>query len=67
MLTKKYYEMIASNLLDARASVTSRDEIMTAERLTAVETVAYLLASDFERDNPKFDRARFFRACGVQS
>ncbi len=58
MLTKKYYEMIAS--LIAHAPWTD-DEYPTKRALC--DDFAEFLSID----NPKFDRARFLMACGVAS
>lgn len=56
MLTKKYYVMIANAI--KRAS----DAPGYAERNAFV---AHELADEFARDNARFDRARFLKACGV--
>lgn len=72
-MTRKDFELIAWALLDARAAalldaqaaVTSSDAEMTRERLSAIDTVAELIASELAKTNPRFDRERFLAACGV--
>jgi len=67
MLSRKYYVLIARALQEARDAETSRDTQMTAERMRTIDTVAELLASEFKRDNGRFDRDRFLNAAGVAS
>ncbi len=64
MLTKKYYEMIASAIAAEHAQRKHWGEHVHNE---AIESIALNLASAFAADNPKFDRARFLKACGVAS
>ena len=55
-MTKKHYERIAAILHIARTSVPKHNhEWWIAENL----------ADYFATDNPKFDRARFLQACGI--
>ncbi len=63
MLTKKYYEMVAGALHDAH----TRFPEVRPDAAQQSEDDAHALADVFERDNPKFDRARFLKACGVAS
>ncbi len=63
MLTKKYYEMIADGIKAASFPMPfgahhNYDGLIR-------EAFARCLAVHFEDDNPKFDRARFLKACGV--
>ena len=59
MLSKKDYEAIAAELAAAH-------EVDTDKRaVDAVERIAEGLARYFADDNPRFNRARFLRACGV--
>lgn len=80
MFAKRHYEFLAASLRHSKvlideASYTADDD--TCERLsrdqhdhprradawrTSVESLAYALA----RDNSRFDRARFLKACGVE-
>ncbi len=61
MLTKKYYEMIAASLIGAAPFRGWSNE----SPQLVVERVALCLAAMCAADNPKFDRARFLKACGV--
>jgi hypothetical protein len=38
-----------------------------SEHNNAVENTALAISRHMEGDNPRFDRARFLKACGVQS
>jgi hypothetical protein len=57
-MTKKHYEAIAE-VLQKLHSDWSHDN-------TIIPTVAGHLAGYFEQDNPRFDRDRFLKACGVE-
>lgn len=64
-MTRKDFELIARALRDARPAVTSRNEEMTRERLSALNTAAELMASELASTNPRFNRERFLKACGL--
>lgn len=51
-MTKKHYEAIARIILQCELEDT---------------TIVHMLATYFESDNPRFDRVRFLKACGVES
>lgn len=53
MMTRKHYKMVARLLRNPPL-----DSIERAE-------MAKDMATEFKRDNPRFDRARFLSACGV--
>ena len=55
-MTRKDYEIIARALNTAQT--------MTTER-AGVGVTAYLLASELAKDNPRFNRDLFLKACGV--
>jgi hypothetical protein len=55
---KRHYEMIA------RRIDKTRDEFPLSNALL---TLGQRLADDFAADNPRFDRARFLRACGIEA
>ena len=55
MMTRKHFE--------AQAAIIKK-HVATAGRDFCYE-LAIDLADYFERDNPRFDRGRFFKACGV--
>lgn len=58
-VSKKHFEAIAAELHAAR----KLDSNPPARQ--AVERVAEGLANIFARENPRFDRARFLKACGL--
>jgi hypothetical protein len=62
-MTKKDYVLIADILAFANDSVAS-GQLSSAD---IVPFIAKRFAVTAEGDNPRFDRARFFNACGVQS
>jgi hypothetical protein len=62
MLTKKSYELIARSLNDSRP-IQSMPRVAHAQHWNDCTFLALALAAD----NPKFDRARFLKACGVAS
>ena len=61
MMTRKDYVAIAALIKHQRESA-ERDDIQLG-----VEYIADSLAHFFKTDNPRFDRERFLKACGVQS
>ena len=73
-MTKKDYEWIAGVLAYNRRKMglPKRNESATdsATRMgyeVALNDVAYMLADVCQRDNPRFDRAQFLKACGIAS
>ncbi len=59
-MTKKDYETIAKIIAQVQ-----REFRGVEDGVNALRDVAVFLASDLERDNPRFDRERFLKACGV--
>ena len=55
-MTRKDYVLIAEAIKEAHR--------LTSEKAGA-GVVAYMLANTLQADNPRFDRARFLDACGV--
>ena len=53
-MTKQHFEFVAS-LIDA------------ANKGTSPQHLAILAAAKFEKDNPRFNKARFYNACGLNS
>lgn len=71
-MTRKDYELIAGVLAYNRRQMglPERNESATdsATRIgyeVALNDVAYMLADGCHRDNPRFDRSRFLKACGI--
>lgn len=59
-MTRKDYQAIAK-IFDAEISV-RKD---TTPGALAIKSVVYGLADIFARDNPRFDREKFYTACGI--
>lgn len=62
-MTRKDYVAIA-------AAITHAQAVMEASRCTetaasALGTIAGTIADVMANDNPRFDRARFLKACGI--
>ena len=69
-MTKKDYVKIADVIAYNRNNTglapgqwTSDDTL--AGYLVALNDVAYMMADKMQQDNPRFDRARFLKACGL--
>lgn len=56
-MTKKHFELVARVI----KSMPSFAPTLRAQRASC----ANAFADEFERENPRFDRARFLAACGV--
>lgn len=41
--------------------------VATIRPMKERKRVGYLLANDCKADNPRFDRARFYTACGIET
>ena len=63
MMTKKHYVAIAKTLAALRAAYGAKAN--AASYGAAMSDAATELAVYFESENPRFDRARFLKACGV--
>jgi hypothetical protein len=63
-MTRKDYEAIAAAIRDADRE--AYDGLYVPDHKTAAR-VAHCIADVMARDNPRFDRARFLKASGVQS
>jgi hypothetical protein len=60
MTTKKTFEAVAAALAESRDAFNGSDGMLVQWN----EDVR-VIADVFAADNPRFDRARFYRACGV--
>lgn len=67
-MTRKDYQLIAEAIREARSISPGAVVVAPSTRYhdDGVDTAARYLASALERDNPRFDRARFLKACGVE-
>lgn len=67
-MTRKDYVAIAEAVMSARREITLKEPHDSREDLDdGVSYAAEFIADVMARDNPRFDRARFLKACGVQS
>ena len=60
MFTRQHYKAIAEIVKNAK----ERD-FWSSFRVQALARIAYDLADCFGKDNPRFDRQKFFDACGI--
>lgn len=58
-MTKKHFQAIATAIRDARALTSPLAE-------AAIDAVAESIADRLAEDSPRFNRARFLAACGVE-
>ena len=65
-MTRKDYELIAAVLFNGRDIDPSLDEKPSYKRgyRDSLDHTAYSFAA-MQSDNPRFDRARFLAACGI--
>ena len=61
MLTRKVFEQVAASV---KKSVDKADETLDIQLYKFAGEMAKELADYFERENPRFDRDRFMKACG---
>ena len=62
MLSRKVYEQIAASV---KKSVDKADNTLDTNLYQFAVDMASELADYFASDNPRFDRTRFFDACGL--
>ena len=62
MLTRKVFKQVAASV---KKSVDKADETLDINLYKFAGEMANELADYFERENPRFDRDRFFNACGL--
>lgn len=65
-MTRKDYVLIATALKSAR-NIIPGPALDIDSYNHAADSAAYALANALAADNAAFDRARFLKACGVQS
>jgi len=63
-MTRKDYVAIAAAVLRARNGLCTYQQV---DPRAAISEVSCRIADVMAQDNPRFDRARFLQACGVQS
>ncbi len=65
-MTRKHYEQFARELSRDLANIQIGDTNRDLIRLQ-IEYAANLIADIAIQDNPRFDRSRFMKACGLSS
>jgi hypothetical protein len=65
-MTRKDYVAIAQCLSDG-ALINCATQADVAMNTATRSKISHQLAQKMAADNPRFDRARFLKACGVQS
>lgn len=67
-MTKKDYILIAAAFVAAKHDACSKeDSRAAADMCDGADLSAEFLAESLQRDNSRFDRAKFLAACGAQS
>lgn len=64
-MTKKDYELIATALVMTHSSAFTSET--TFPGVDGYTLTCQYMADELERANPKFDRTRFLKACGVET
>lgn len=65
-MTKKDYESIAAIFARIDCNPETDTDSFDDGHTTAMRCMAYELCTVFQRDNPRFDRERFLKACGIE-
>ena len=67
-MTRKDYEAIAAALMAAKADIFGKEPRESHRDMAdGANLAAEHIADVMARENPRFDRGRFLKACGVQS
>jgi hypothetical protein len=66
-MTRKDYQAIAQAIRDERATIEARecDLRKVGEQWATTTSLAVRIALVFEADNERFDRQKFYEACGI--
>ena len=65
-MSKKHFEMVARILRETVIVDESRVPPTRYKDRVVIESYARAFAAEFAEENPRFDRARFLTACGVE-
>lgn len=65
-MTKKDYEKIAGVLRLAIDCPVNENDMFEVGMLADAKGIAIVMAAMLAQDNPRFDRARFLKACGIE-
>lgn len=63
-MTRKDYELIAKSI-NHHLAIMGMSGKATSEEFLAVGSVAQKIAQGLAEDNPRFDRQKFLKACGI--
>lgn len=64
-MTRKDYELIAAAITRATEAANKQEEyILRCSEVAGIQQAAQAIAKELHADNPRFDHARFLRACG---
>jgi hypothetical protein len=63
-MTRKHFRAMADNI--KKQLDTARGSTLEPQLRQALKHTAETFASMSARSNPRFDRSRFFRACGLE-
>jgi Mn-containing catalase len=70
-MTKKHFEMIAEVIAMMNLGVDKSTSAATKNHVAGIQcaraSIARELARQFSSENPRFDRARFLKACKVEA
>lgn len=64
-MTKKHFEKFAAMFAGEIALARSAASQGNFDRVTQVRNIIFSSADIFAQDNPRFDRERFYAACGL--
>lgn len=65
-MTKKDYESIAAIFARIDCNHETDSDLYDEGHTTAMRDMAYELCTVFQRDDPRFDRRRFLKSCGIE-
>jgi hypothetical protein len=65
-MSKKHYTAIADVVQEAMEIAADEGYSTPLDPRSLVEQIARDLAVEFRNDNPRFDRGKFLKACGVE-
>jgi hypothetical protein len=66
MFTRKHYIKVAATIAEARERIAAHESSATRELgIGLMDDWTQILADEFQDDNPRFDRSRFYHACGA--
>lgn len=64
-MTRKDYVLIAAAISDSKCMYAGQSPEYARGVRTQFQVTAQKIAAALQSDNPRFDRARFLKACGI--